>query len=72
MKEHGRLGDIGLLELLVGADEHDVCNLKSEDVVSLVKQLLGQRMVLIKVLAHADKLRPLSGKNKCFHLVLSN
>ena len=70
VQEHGRLRDLGLLQLLVCSAEHDVGNAETENVIGFFKKLLGNGMLFIQVLAHAYELRALSGKNKCLHIII--
>ncbi len=56
VEEDGRLCDLGLAELLVGAGEHDISDLEAEDGVGLVEESLSFGVVFIEVLAHADEL----------------
>src|SRR5690554_748772 len=62
MKKDGRLGYFGLPQVFVCSFKHEVSNPKSQDVVGLFKQFFGQGRLLVKVLAHSNKLCPLSGK----------
>ena len=70
MQENGRLGNLGLLQILVSTSKHNVGNAVAENLVSLFKQFLCSLVVVIQVLTHTNKLCPLSGENKCFHFFL--
>ena len=56
MKEDGRLCNFGLLELLVSAGEHHIRDFETEYLVSLVKEFLGQCVVIVEVFTHAYEL----------------
>jgi len=70
MQENGRLGHLRLLELLVRAGEHDIRDRKPQDFVGPIEQLLGQRNVVVKVLAHSDELGALTREYECVHSFL--
>ena len=63
--EQGRLADLGLGELGLGAFEADFGQISAEHAVGLVVEGAGGGRVFVKRLAHADLLGALSGENKC-------
>ena len=56
VQEYSRLGNISLLQLLVCACKHDISDFEAEDFVGLVKQFFCQWIIVVELLAHADKL----------------
>ena len=69
MEEHGRLSNLGLLQLVVGTGKHNISNLETENLIGLIKEFFCQRIVVIKVLTHSYELRTLTWENKCFHFL---
>ena len=67
MEEYCRLGNLRLLQIVVGSLEHNVGDTVSQNVVSLIKQFFCLNVVFVQVLAHTYKLCSLSGEYKCFH-----
>ena len=55
-----------VLQFLVRAVEHDLCDVKTQDLVCLFEQLLCLFVLLVQFLAHPYKLRTLSRENVCF------
>jgi hypothetical protein len=70
VQEHSRLRDLRLFQLVGCAFEHNLRNLKTENIVSFVKKSLGFGVVLIQIFAHTGELGTLTGENKCFHCLL--
>ena len=67
MQEHGRLGDLRLLEVILAAAEHYVGELEAKDRVGAVHQLLCLGVLLVEFVAHAGELCTLAGEYVCFH-----
>ena len=65
MYKYSRLRYIGLFQLFFGAGEHDVCDTETQYIIGLLKKVFGCAALLVKVLAHAAKLRALARKNIC-------
>ena len=71
MQEDGRLCHLRLLQVVVGTGKHDVGDAITKNVVSFLKEFLSQWVVVVQILTHSYKLCSLSGKNKCFHFLLT-
>ena len=67
VQEHGRLGNLCLLQCLGIALEHDVGQTETKYLVGLLHHLLCHFIALVQVLAHTSELCSLTGKYKCFH-----
>ena len=67
VQEYGGLGDLGLLQVILGAFKHEVGDAEAQHLVSLLKQFFGLGIVVIQVLAHTDELCALTGEYECFH-----
>lgn len=70
MQEYGRLSDLGLLQVLLSAFKHEVCNAETQHFIGLFKQFFGLGIVVIQVLAHTHKLCALTRKYECFHCLI--
>ena len=66
MKEDRRLRDSCLFQLVRSSSEHDRRDVETEDVVCLVEQGLGFRILFVNILGHARKLRALAWEDVCF------
>ena len=67
MEEYGRLGHLGLLEVVLGAFKHKVGDSETENFVGFLKKFAGFGVVVVEVFAHTYKLSALAGENECFH-----
>ena len=67
MQEDSRLSDLCLLQFLCSTLEHNLCDFETENLISLVEQLLCLWVILIKVLAHSCELGALTRENECLH-----
>ena len=67
VEEDSGLGHFGLLEVFLGAVEHQVRDAEAEYFVCFLKHLLSLGALFVEVLAHAYELRSLAGKHECFH-----
>lgn len=68
VEEDGGLGNLGLLQVLVGAFEHKVGYAEAEYLVGFLKHFASYLVGVVQVFSHAHKLCALSGKYKCFHV----
>ena len=67
MQEDGRLGHLGLAQVLISAFKHDIGDFELQDVVRFLEHILGFGEVVVQVLSHSHKLGPLTGENICFY-----
>ena len=67
VKEYGRPRHLGLLQVLLGSVEHQVCDAEAKDLVGFLKQIAGFGIVVVQVLAHSHKLGTLARKYIRFH-----
>ena len=65
VEEDGGLGDLGLAKILISAVEHHLGDLKIQNSVGFMEHVSRLRRMVEEILAHADKLCPLSGENVC-------
>ena len=65
MQEDGRLGDLGLTEILFGAVEHQFGDFKIQNSVGFMEHVFRLRRVVEEVFSHTNILCPLSGENVC-------
>ena len=65
VEEYGRLGDFGLLELLVRTGEHDVGDTEAEDFIGFLKEFLCCGNVVVEVFTHSDSLGTLAREYVC-------
>ena len=70
MQEDCRLRDLCLLQVIVGAFEHDIRDSVTQNLVGFLKKFLSCCVVVVEILTHPYELSSLSGKNKCFHFFL--
>ena len=71
VEEYGWLSNFSLLQLFFCTGKHDVGDAETEHLISLLKHLFSQGIVVVEVLAHSYELCALSGENECFHNVKS-
>lgn len=69
MKKYCRLSNFGFFELIISSCKHNIGYLEAKDLISLIEKFLCQRVLLIKIFTHTNKLRSLSWEYKCFHLL---
>ena len=67
VQEYGGLGDLGLLQVVLGAFKHEVGDAETQHLIGFLKQFFGLGIVVIQVLAHTDELCALTGEYECFH-----
>ena len=71
MQEDGRLGDVGSLEVVGRAFEHDVRDAEAEDFIGSFEHLTCFVIVFIYVFCHAGMLGSLAGKYAgCLHILV--
>ncbi len=67
VKEDSRLSNFSLAEIFVGAIEHQVSDAEAKNIVGFLKHFASNGIVIIHIFSHSNKLRSLTGENKCFH-----
>ena len=70
VQEYSRLGNFGLTQIFVCSVKHQVGDIEAQYLVGLIEHLFGYGVIFVEVFSHTYKLRPLSGKYKCFHFLL--